>query len=431
MTTVSSPNADIAHQARTAANRASSSSTTAKSSDQPADPFAALFDAAMLLQTDPSLAAAVPAVPVGKDAAAEPGVAEDESLVTETPIDPATLLASLPWSVPTEPVAVPVPVAATTPDVGDATDDAAGLDATAALPVAVADLSPAVPTVLAAAAPAAAAVAELIPGNQLASGVRRAGQALGTTTLGVQARTDSASAADAEPETGKAAVADSIDPTSLGASTALELAAAANAAAAAASRNPTASTSDSAIAPSGGLVGETTGASATAATAGAPALARHEIPTVPGAPVPLHAQQLQTRVDDAVRWMSNQSIQTAEIRVTPDDLGPITVHLRMDGDVANVSFSSDHAQTRQALEASMGGLRAALSDSGLQLGQAQVGSEQQNQQAFQAFANSGGEDRRARQAAAAADRMQATVNALGQRAPTPAQSGTSLVDLYA
>lgn len=426
MTTVSSPNADIANQARTAANRASSTSTTAKSGDQPADPFAALFDAAMLLQTDPSLATAIP-VTVGKDIAADATVAEDDSLVTETPVDPATLLASLPWPLPTDP-AVAVPVA-TMPDTAAVTDDAAAglaaaVAATTTVPTTLANVTLNAASVVATPTPETAALADLIPGNQLASGVRRAGQALGETTLGVQARSDSAVDSDAEPVTGKAAVADSIDPTALASSTALELAAAANATAAASARNENAGTADSATAASGVLAGGTSAVSAGGAVA-----ARHEIPTVPGAPVPLHAQQLQARVDDSVRWMSTQNIQTAEIRVTPDDLGPITVHLRMNGDVANVSFTSEHAQTRQALEASMGGLRTALGDSGLQLGQAQVGSEQQNQQAFAAFANSGGEDRRARQAAV--DRMQATVNALGERPPTPALSGTSLVDLYA
>lgn len=424
MTTVSSPNADIAHQARATANRAASSSTTAKSGEAPADPFAALFDAAMLQQADPELAPEAPtlagtALPLDK-----PLSDEEQAVVTEAPMDPATLLASLVWPVPTDPAAPAVPVDATATDAAD--DAAAGLTAAVAAPTVTAQ--PTVAQAVTAATPETSALAEMIPGNQLASGVRRAGQALGATTLGVEARSTSATS-DADTETGKA-VADSIDPTSLGASTALGLAAAANATAAAGMRNQTTGTADATAAAVGGVLASDTAPTSTAAAPGTPAAAaRHEVPTVPGAPVPLHAQQLQTRVDDAVRWMSTQSIQTAEIRVTPDDLGPITVHLRMDGDVANVSFSSEHAQTRQALEASMGGLRTALGDSGLQLGQAQVGSEQQNQQAFAAFANSGGEDRRARQAAA--DRMQATVNALGERPPIPAQTGTGLVDLYA
>jgi flagellar hook-length control protein FliK len=423
MTTVSSPNADIAHQARASANRAASSSTTAKGSEAPADPFAALFDAAMLQQTDPQLATETPALagaPLPLDKAVTP---EDEAaVVTDAPMDPATLLASLTWPLSGDAPAPAVPTEGAAPDATAPVDDdaAAGLAAAAATIAAPAVAAPILQP---------AVVAEVVPGNQAASGVRRAGQALGATSLGVEARSGSA-ATDADADTGKDLVTDSIDPTSPGASTALQLAAAANATAAAAVRNQTTATTDPGLAPSAGvLTSDTSATHAAASVPGAQAAARSETPTVPGAPVPLHAPQLQARVDDAVRWMSTQSIQTAEIRVTPDDLGPITVHLRMEGDIANVSFSSEHAQTRQALEASMGGLRTALGENGLQLGQAQVGSEQQNQQAFAAFANAGGEDRRGRQAAA--DRMQAAVSALGERPPVPKQSGTGLVDLYA
>ena len=421
MTTVSSPNADIAHQARASANRAASSSTTAKSGDAPADPFAALFDAAMLLQTDPELTTETPTLagtPLPLDKALAP---EDDAVVTDGPMDPATLLASLAWPVPGETPAPAVPAEATDAALPVDDDAAAGLAATPAVAVPVA----AIPTPQV----ATAAVAEAVPGNVAASGVRRAGQALGATSLGIETRS-SAAVSDTDSETGKAAVADSIDPTSPAASTALELAAAASATAAAGTRNQTSAGADAGIAPSAGvLAGDTSATHHASAVPGAPAAARGDTPTVPGPPVPLHAPQLQARVDDAVRWMSTQSIQTAEIRVTPDDLGPITVHLRMDGDIANVSFTSEHAQTRQALEASMGGLRTALGENGLQLGQAQVGSEQQNQQAFAAFANAGGDERRARQAAA--ERMQATVSALGERPPVPTQSGVGLVDLYA
>jgi flagellar hook-length control protein FliK len=423
MTTVSSPNADIAHQARASANRAASAASN-KGAEAPADPFAALFDAAMLLQTDAGAAAATPTPAVAQQPFDKLSP-EDEVTADEGPMDPAALLASLTWPLPGEavPAAPAVPTDAAT-DAIDATDDAAaGLTAAAV---------PAAPVAAVAAAPiqAGSALTDMMPANQLASGVRRAGQTLGTTTSGIDTR-NAAATIDAEPETGKAAVDDSIDPTSPGAATALELAAAASATAAANTRSAPAGGTESGIAPSAGvLAGDTAPTHAATTTPGAPAAARSEVPTVPGAPVPLHAQQLQARVDDAVRWMSTQSIQTAEIRVTPDDLGPITVHLRMEGDIANVSFSSEHAQTRQALESSMGGLRTALGENGLQLGQAQVGSEQQNQQAFAAFANAGGDDRRGRQAAA--DRLQATVNALGERPPTPIQSsGNGLVDLYA
>lgn len=422
MTTVSSPNADIAQQARTAANRAASSSTTAKPDEQPADPFAALFDAAMMLQAEPT---AVAVTPTTDKTDIDTSLKSDEPATAEAPVDLATLLSSMPWSAPAEP-AVAKPADATT-ETAPAEDAVSGLAAaTADLAAADAKLDPA--SIIATPTPDPATMANLlVPANQAASGVRRAGQSLGDTVQGVQARSGSASDADADDiKTGKAAtdIVDAAPPT-----TAIEMAAAANAAAAGARNGATAGNAEANTPVAGVLAAGTHTAAASAATAGAPAATRQDVPTVPGPPVPLHAPQLQSRVDDAVRWMSTQSIQTAQIRVTPEDMGPITVHVRMDGDIANVTFSSEHAQTRQVLEASMGGLRTALGENGLQLGQAQVGSEQQNQQAFSAFANSGGEDRRARQAAA--DRMQATVSALSGRSEPVAKSGNGLVDLYA
>ncbi|MDX3904144.1 MAG: flagellar hook-length control protein FliK [Pigmentiphaga sp.] len=109
-----------------------------------------------------------------------------------------------------------------------------------------------------------------------------------------------------------------------------------------------------------------------------PAAARHDMPTVPGAPVPLHGGALQERIDTALRWMAGGGLHSAQIRIDPEALGPITVHLRLEGDVATVVFGSNHEQTRQALENSLAGLKEALSAGGLNLGQASVGSEQQS-----------------------------------------------------
>src|SRR5690606_11346044 len=97
---------------------------------------------------------------------------------------------------------------------------------------------------------------------------------------------------------------------------------------------------------------------------------RGDTPVVPGAPVPLHGGALQDRIDTALRWMAGGGLHTAQLRVDPDALGPITIHLRLDGDVASVVFGSNHEQTRQALEDSLSGLKEALSAGGLNLGQA-------------------------------------------------------------
>jgi len=70
--------------------------------------------------------------------------------------------------------------------------------------------------------------------------------------------------------------------------------------------------------------------------------------------------------------------QIAQLRLDPPDLGPLEVHLSLDhGEqgVAHVQFVSAHAPVRDALEAALPQLRAALAGNGILLGQATVGDQ--------------------------------------------------------
>ncbi|GGX36234.1 hypothetical protein GCM10007242_49440 [Pigmentiphaga litoralis] len=165
------------------------------------------------------------------------------------------------------------------------------------------------------------------------------------------------------------------------------------------------------------------------------ASSRTDTPGVPGAPASLHGQALQGRLDEALRWMTGNGLQNAELRVTPDALGPITIHVRMDGDTASVMFGSAHEQTRQALEASLGGLRDALAAGGMTLGDASVGSEQQQRQMLADFGN--GDRRQNNSDAAAADLTSAATTGaaagLAGDAATPAtlRRDNGLLNVYA
>lgn len=156
---------------------------------------------------------------------------------------------------------------------------------------------------------------------------------------------------------------------------------------------------------------------------------RGELPTVPGAPVQLHTGALQDRIDTALRWMAAGPLQTAQLRVDPEALGPITIHLRLDGDAASVVFGSNHESTRQALENSLAGLKDVLAANGLSLGQASVGSEQQS--GFLAARQFAGREAPANRAPAAGG----DATSLAASPAAPAVRGTStgngMVDLYA
>jgi len=81
-----------------------------------------------------------------------------------------------------------------------------------------------------------------------------------------------------------------------------------------------------------------------------------------------------------IAWMADQKVGHAEIRVTPDHLGAIDVRLQVDGNRVNAEFHSAQPDVRHALESSLPRLRDMLGQQGLQLGQADVGQRQAQQQ---------------------------------------------------
>jgi flagellar hook-length control protein FliK len=119
------------------------------------------------------------------------------------------------------------------------------------------------------------------------------------------------------------------------------------------------------------------------------------LPTLPQAPTRLHESSaifsasptptpdLQGEgFDDAVStrlaWLADQKIGHAHIKISPDDMGPIEVQLKLDGDKVQANFTSAHADVRQALEQSIPRLREMLGQHGFQLSHADVGAQQQN-----------------------------------------------------
>jgi len=109
-------------------------------------------------------------------------------------------------------------------------------------------------------------------------------------------------------------------------------------------------------------------ASATATATQAPV----ELP--PHLPRPdLQGDAFADEIGTSMRWMADQKIGHAHIRISPQDLGPIEVRLHLDGDRVSADFSSAQPDVRQALEQSIPRLRDMLGQSGFQLSHAGVG----------------------------------------------------------
>jgi flagellar hook-length control protein FliK len=89
-------------------------------------------------------------------------------------------------------------------------------------------------------------------------------------------------------------------------------------------------------------------------------------------PQPVASQAWGGMVGERVVWMFGQQHQSAEIMLNPPALGPLEVRLSMSDGQANLTFTTQHAPVREALEAATPRLREMLSESGIGLGNVSV-----------------------------------------------------------
>lgn len=102
-------------------------------------------------------------------------------------------------------------------------------------------------------------------------------------------------------------------------------------------------------------------AQATASAKDMPTVAQAHV--APALDSPAFAPALATQV----RWLVRDGLQHAQLSLNPAEMGPVTVQIVLDGREARIDFRADLAATRNAIEASLPVLAAALDDSGLRL----------------------------------------------------------------
>lgn len=100
--------------------------------------------------------------------------------------------------------------------------------------------------------------------------------------------------------------------------------------------------------------------------------------------LPVSDQNWSHAVAAQVQLFAAANIQNATLRLSPEHLGPVEVHIDVQPSQINVSFVAAHAETRSALEQALPTLRALLANGGLTLGQANVQGESRS--ASQTFA---------------------------------------------
>lgn len=84
-----------------------------------------------------------------------------------------------------------------------------------------------------------------------------------------------------------------------------------------------------------------------------------------------------------ITWLSGQDVKQAQIRLHPQDLGPLDVKVSVEHGRVDVSFMTQHPDATAAVQQSLGQLHQMLGGQGLSLGHATVGQHAQQQFAGQ------------------------------------------------
>lgn len=106
-------------------------------------------------------------------------------------------------------------------------------------------------------------------------------------------------------------------------------------------------------------------------------------PTIAQMTIPPQNPAWGDTVGDRVQWMAAQNIQEAKIRLHPQELGSLEVHIQVGKDQqTTISFSSPHSQVRDALETAIPRLREMFGENGLSLGDVNVSQHSSSQQGY-------------------------------------------------
>ena len=105
---------------------------------------------------------------------------------------------------------------------------------------------------------------------------------------------------------------------------------------------------------------------------------------------PLTHPEWSKDLGNQIIWMNSKELSTAEIKMNPEHLGPISVRIDLTQDQASVEFTAQHAAVKEALEASIPKLREMLGTQQLNLtnvtiSQSTTSDQGQSQSPYQSF----------------------------------------------
>jgi flagellar hook-length control protein FliK len=95
---------------------------------------------------------------------------------------------------------------------------------------------------------------------------------------------------------------------------------------------------------------------------------------------PVNSPTFSQQLGQQVAWLGSQDIKQAQIRLNPQELGPLDVKVSIEHGRVDVAFMAQHPATVAAVQQSLSQLNQMLGGHGLSLGQATVGQQASQQQ---------------------------------------------------
>ncbi|NOT85323.1 MAG: hypothetical protein HOP02_11220 [Methylococcaceae bacterium] len=94
----------------------------------------------------------------------------------------------------------------------------------------------------------------------------------------------------------------------------------------------------------------------------------------------LYSPEWNKELGTKIVWMTSQNVSSAELTLNPKHLGPISIHIDMQQDQANIAFTAQNAGVKEILEASIPKLREMMQAQQLNLAEVNVSQQSFSEQ---------------------------------------------------
>jgi flagellar hook-length control protein FliK len=138
-------------------------------------------------------------------------------------------------------------------------------------------------------------------------------------------------------------------------------------------------------------------------------------------------------LSDKLVWMHKQDVPSAELRLNPEHLGPISIKIDVSQDQATVSFTAQHAEVKDAIEAAIPKLREMLGNQQLTLVDVNVSQQQseQNKSPYQTGGQAGNGNKSGQQGGTGSSSTPTSIDTLDEIDSGRAIVSNGLLSLFA